>query len=157
MLQQTASQCFAQSGSIYKLRCILMSRITQLNTHTHNKVFVFIWSRAAQMQSDCVSDFKDRLFPPCLCRNQSFKMRVFFGLTNTWCLLGIAQGICCVFISCSRHLRTFPSVGVQRGWDVFSIQMERTLYFAEGETGEDSDMGTKPKYFEGGDWFVSLA
>lgn len=62
-----------------------------------------------------------------------------------------------MFISCSRHLRTFPSVGVQRGWDEFSIQMERTLYFAEGGTGEDSDMRTKPKYFEGGDWFVSLA
>lgn len=54
-------------------------------------------------------------------------------------------------------MRTFPSVGVKRRWEVFSIQMERTLYFAEGETGEDSDMGTKPKYFEGGDWFVSLA
>lgn len=39
----------------------------------------------------------------------------------------------------------------------FSIQMERTFYCASGGRGEDSDTGTKPKYFEGGDWFVSLA
>lgn len=127
-------------------------------THTQkDKIFVLKYNQTFTVTGRLQRQTVLLSLPVCA-ETTVLKSCIFFRLTNTGCsTVLILHEEPAMFISSNRHLRTFPSVGVRTGWDAFSVQVERTLCFAAGATGEDSDMGTKPRHSEGGGWFVSLA
>lgn len=107
--------------------------ITYTHTHKRNNCDHLKAELHKHNQTLTVTSKTDRLSLPILfVQKLKFKKLCILRINKHRTLrgAGVAWGTCCVFISCNRHLRTFPSVGVRTGWDAFSIQMERTLYFA---------------------------